>query len=136
MFYPQAREFGIKSLFSPQSMPAENLRSAYEEQIRQAAGQEERNRLARDLHDSIKQMAVAFLQAAAPEQDLSPREIDVLRQMTFGRSNKEIAEALAITEETVKTHIGRLLGKLHLENRTQAVVHALKNGLVSMEELK
>ena len=68
-------------------------------------------------------------------EELSPRETDVMLQMAFGRSNKEIAEALTITEETVKSHVGNLLAKLHLENRTQAVVYALKRGLVSLEEL-
>lgn len=68
-------------------------------------------------------------------EELSPRETEVLLQMAFGRSNKEIAEALHITEETVKSHVGNLLSKLRLENRTQAVVYALKRGLVSLEEL-
>ena len=81
-------------------------------------------------------VASTLLNAGAPEEELSPRETDVLRQMTFGRSNKEIAEALGIAEETVKTHVGRLLGKLHLENRTQAVVYALKHRLVALEELE
>lgn len=70
-----------------------------------------------------------------PADDLSPRETDVLLQMAFGRSNKDIAEALTISEETVKSHVGNLLAKLHLENRTQAVVYALKRGLVSLDEL-
>jgi NarL family two-component system response regulator LiaR len=70
-----------------------------------------------------------------PEEGLSPREVEVLRHLTFGRSNKEIAAALGISEETVKTHVGRLLAKLRLENRTQAVVYALKHGLVTLEEL-
>jgi NarL family two-component system response regulator LiaR len=81
-------------------------------------------------------VASSVLKAGGPEEELSPREGAVLRQMTFGRSNKEIAAALGITEETVKTHVGHLLGKLHLENRTQAVVYALKNGLVALEELE
>jgi len=80
-------------------------------------------------------VASAVLQAGAGEEELSPRETAVLRQMTFGRSNKEIAVELGITEETVKTHVGHLLGKLRLENRTQAVVYALKNGLVGLEEI-
>jgi DNA-binding NarL/FixJ family response regulator len=59
-----------------------------------------------------------------------------LRQLAFGRSNKEIGEVLAISEETVKSHVGHLLGKLRLDNRTQAVVHALKRGVVSLEEIE
>lgn len=72
---------------------------------------------------------------AGPIEELSPRESAVLRQLTFGQSNKEIADALGISEETVKTHVGHLLSKLRLENRTQAVVYALKHRLVALEEL-
>jgi len=59
----------------------------------------------------------------------------VLRQLAHGRTNREIAEALFISEETVKTHIGNILSKLHLAHRMQAVVYALKQGLVSLDEL-
>jgi len=68
-------------------------------------------------------------------EDLTPREIDVVRLLAAGQSNKEIADALAIGEETVKTHVGRVLSKLRAENRAQAVIQALKRGLVSLEEL-
>jgi DNA-binding NarL/FixJ family response regulator len=50
-------------------------------------------------------------------------------------SNREIADALCISEETVKTHVGNVLGKLQVENRAQAIVQALRRGLVSLEEL-
>ena len=76
------------------------------------------------------------LQAAAPHEDLTPREIGVLRQLALGRSNKEIADALSIGDETVKTHVGNVFSKLQVENRAQAVVQALKRGLVSLEELE
>jgi NarL family two-component system response regulator LiaR len=79
--------------------------------------------------------ASAVLNPAVAPEELSPRETDVLRRLTFGRSNKEIAHELGIAEETVKTHVGRLLAKLNLENRTQAVVYALKHGIVALEEL-
>ena len=75
------------------------------------------------------------LQAGAPEDDLTPRELEVLRLLALGRSNKEIASALAIATETVKTHVGHVLSKLQAEGRAQAIVHALKRGLVSLEEL-
>jgi len=80
-------------------------------------------------------VATHVMRATDGADELSPREREVLRQLAFGRSNKEIADALSITDETVKTHVGRLLSKLQLENRTQAVVYALKHGIVSMEEL-
>jgi DNA-binding NarL/FixJ family response regulator len=72
--------------------------------------------------------------AEAPEE-LTPRETEVLRHVALGLSNKAIAEALSISEETVKTHMGNVLGKLAVENRAQAVAQALKRGLVSLEEL-
>lgn len=76
----------------------------------------------------------AVLAAASPADDLTDREFDVLRQLVLGRSNKDIAAALALAEETVKTHVGSLLAKLRAENRSQAVVLALKRGLVTLDE--
>lgn len=72
---------------------------------------------------------------AAPHDDLTPRELEILRQLALGRSNKEIADALSISDETVKTHVGRVLDKLQVDNRAQAIVQALKRGLVALEEL-
>jgi DNA-binding NarL/FixJ family response regulator len=59
----------------------------------------------------------------------------VLRQLAHGRTNREIAEALFVSEETVKTHIGNILGKLQLTHRTQALIYALKNKLISLDDL-
>jgi DNA-binding NarL/FixJ family response regulator len=67
--------------------------------------------------------------------DLTPRETDVLRHLALGRSNRDIAAALDIGDETVKTHVANLLAKLGVENRAQATVQALRRGLVSLEEL-
>ncbi|HZQ05049.1 MAG TPA: response regulator transcription factor [Anaerolineae bacterium] len=65
-------------------------------------------------------------------EPLSERELDVLRLMTRGMSNKQIAGELYITEHTVKFHIRAILGKLGAANRTEAVTLALQKGLVSL----
>ncbi|MEN6603716.1 MAG: response regulator transcription factor [Bryobacteraceae bacterium] len=80
-------------------------------------------------------VARAVLAAAEPHEELTPRETEVLRQLALGRANKEIAGTLSIGEETVKTHVASILAKLAVENRAQAIVQALKRGLVSLEEL-
>jgi DNA-binding NarL/FixJ family response regulator len=76
------------------------------------------------------------LLTAPPADDLTPRERDVLRELALGHSNREIAAALDIGDETVKTHVGNLLAKLGVENRAQAIVQALKRGLVSLDDLE
>jgi DNA-binding NarL/FixJ family response regulator len=62
--------------------------------------------------------------------ELTKRELDVLREIARGKSNKEIASSLFITEKTVKTHVSNLLSKLELADRTQAALFAVKNQLV------
>ena len=68
---------------------------------------------------------------AAPT--LSERETDVLRLIAAGKSNRQIAKSLFLSESTVKTHINTLLHKLGVEDRTQAVTTALKRGLVRLD---
>lgn len=65
--------------------------------------------------------------------ELTKREKDVLNELVKGKSNKEIASALFITEKTVKTHISNILSKLQLSDRTQAAIYAVKNGYLEQD---
>jgi DNA-binding NarL/FixJ family response regulator len=66
---------------------------------------------------------------------LTERETDVLRLLAMGRANKEIARELDIGEKTVKTHVSNILGKLGVQSRTQAALHAVRTGLVPADAL-
>jgi len=67
------------------------------------------------------------------EEPLTDREIEILGCIASGRSNKEISSSLFISESTVKGHINRLMTKLHARDRTEAVVAALKRGLIAID---
>jgi NarL family two-component system response regulator LiaR len=71
--------------------------------------------------------------APAAEEPLTEREVEVLQMVAQGRSNQEIAEELYLSERTVRTHVSHILNKLHLANRTQAALYALRTGLSSMD---
>jgi NarL family two-component system response regulator LiaR len=66
------------------------------------------------------------------EKPLTEREVDVLKLVAQGLSNQEIADRLVLSERTVGTHVGNILAKLHLANRTQAALYALREGLTTL----
>jgi len=66
---------------------------------------------------------------------LTERETAVLRLVARGQANKQVARALGIGEQTVKTHVSSILGKLQLQSRTQAALYAVERGLVSASDL-
>jgi NarL family two-component system response regulator LiaR len=68
------------------------------------------------------------------EEPLTEREVDVLRLVAQGLTNQEIAEALTIGVGTVRTHVSNILAKLHLANRTQAALYALREGLAPLNQ--
>jgi two-component system, NarL family, response regulator LiaR len=73
----------------------------------------------------------------APENPevLTERETEVLKLLARGKANKQISHTLFIAEKTVKSHVSRILAKLGVQSRTQAALHAVRIGLVSVEEL-
>lgn len=85
-----------------------------------------------------KRLIEAFVASPAPDDggvpeafsSLTPRELDVLRHLAQGASNAEIGQALFLAETTVKTHVARVLTKLGVRDRVQAVVHAYEHGLI------
>ena len=68
------------------------------------------------------------------EEPLTIREMEVIRLIAEGLSNQDIAERLVISERTVRTHVTNILGKLHLANRTQAALYAIREGLTDIEQ--
>ena len=90
------------------------------------------------LHPNIALKVIQELNR--PSQDLPPteepltdRELDVLNLVAKGLSNLEISEKLVISERTVGTHVSNILDKLHLANRTQAALYALRKGIASLD---
>lgn len=92
------------------------------------------------LEPSIARKVLLELSHPAPQANptadpLTERELEVLRLISQGKSNREIADDLVVAEWTVRTHVSNILGKLHLASRTQAALYALKTGLVSLDDL-
>jgi DNA-binding NarL/FixJ family response regulator len=81
------------------------------------------------LHPDVARL-LAEGEAHPGAAELTARERDVLAQVAGGRSNREIARALSLSEKTVKTHVSAILGKLGVQDRTQAALHAVRTGLV------
>lgn len=77
--------------------------------------------------DILRQLAQRL-----PESDLQPRELEVLRLVSRGRSNKEIGATLGVAESTVKGYLNTILAKLHAHDRTEAVTIALRQGLIAL----
>lgn len=91
------------------------------------------------LHPIVARMVLAELgqpvkQPLTPEP-LTQREVDIIRLVAQGLSNRQIADQLVIGEATVRTHVGNVLNKLHLANRVQATLYALREGLTSLDEI-
>ncbi len=86
--------------------------------------------IVRKVHDGARPIPPAVASRLASRIGLSPREVQVLELIAEGKRNKEIADALGISQETVQTHIKRLFLKLNVNDRTAAVTVALNHGIV------
>lgn len=114
------------------------LKNSAPEDVLQAIRQAQRGETA--LHPTIARMVLQELhrpverKAPVSPDALSEREVEVLRLVARGMSNQEIADALVVTEATVRSHVSSILSKLRLASRTQAALYALREGLASLDE--
>lgn len=97
------------------------------------------NRGESSLHPTVAQKVVTSLrhpQETTKDDLLTDRETEILKLVAKGLPNQHIARELDISERTVRTHVSNILRKLHLPNRTQAALYALREGLVSADEIE
>lgn len=108
------------------------LKDVQPEELARAIRAAQRNEAV--LHPEVATKLMAEFNGPRPPENqveqLTEREMDVLRLIAKGKSNKEIADTLIISEKTVKTHVSNILSKLHLADRTQAAIYALRQRLV------
>ncbi len=98
----------------------ETIRSVYSEKLT----------LPKEFSHVLLDKKVENLEVPASQSGLTQRELDVLKCIAQGMSNKQIAQELTISTATIRTHVSKIMQKLNLENRTQAALFALKTGLV------
>jgi DNA-binding NarL/FixJ family response regulator len=88
----------------------------------------------------IAQKMLTTFEGIRAEADIAPnlteRELEVVKALAQGKSNKEIAQSLGISEKTVRNHASNIYKKLHIYDRTQAVIYAIRKGLVDLEEIE
>ncbi len=88
-------------------------------------------RLAARILQEYRHPEMKEAQSGEALETLTPKEVEILEQLVRGASNRDIAAALFISENTVKIHVRNILEKLHLQNRIQAAVYAVRQGIVS-----
>jgi two-component system, NarL family, response regulator LiaR len=90
------------------------------------------------LHPSVALKVIQELKRPSElpptDEPLTAREVEILKLVAKGLTNQEIAVKLIVSERTVRTHVSNILSKLHLANRTQAALYALREGLASLDQ--
>ena len=124
-----ALEAGARGVLLKDSSPADLLRA-----IRHV--HEGRSSLDPTIATQVLLQLKRPAQQPPPPEQLTERELEVLRLVATGLSNTEVAAQLVITEATVRSHMSNILGKLHLDNRVQATLYALQEGIISLEEVR
>ena len=135
---PQAR-FVVLTTYDGDEDIYRALKSGAKAYLLKGMSTEELITTIREVHAGRSHIPAAIAERLAERmgtEDLTPREAEVLEQIVSGKSNKEIASELAITEATVKTHINTLLSKLGVADRTQAATAAIRRGIVPFESLR
>lgn len=135
---PQAR-FVVLTTYDGDEDIYRALKSGAKAYLLKGMSTEELITTIREVHAGRSHIPAAIAERLAERmgtEDLTPREAEVLEQIVAGKSNKEIASELAITEATVKTHINTLLSKLGVADRTQAATAAIRRGIVPFESLR
>lgn len=82
----------------------------------------------------LDQVTTPLSDRKAPEEELTERELEVVRCIARGLGNAEIARQLVVSEATVHTHVNKILSKLHLNSRTQVALYALRKGLAMLDD--
>lgn len=132
--FPQAR-FIVLTTFDGDEDIYRALRAGAQAYLLKGTPREELLDAIRAVHGGQKRIppdVAAKLAERMALPELTERELDVLQLIVAGQSNKEIGATLFITEGTVKVHVNSLLGKLGVQDRTQAVTEALKRGIVKL----
>ena len=141
--YPQARILVLTS-FAEDDMVFPAIKSGALGYLLKDSSPDELIRAIRDvsrgeasLHPSIARRLIMELSQPSTlpptPEPLTEREVEVLKLVAKGYSNEEIADALVVSERTARGHVSSILSKLHLANRTQAALYALREGLASLD---
>lgn len=133
--FPQAR-FIVLTTYEGDEDIARALKAGAQAYLLKDTPRDELLDAIRAVHAGGKRIApemAAKLADRLTTPELTERELEVLKLIVAGQSNKEIGAALSITEGTVKVHVNNLLGKLGVSDRTQAVTEALRRGIVHLD---